>query len=263
MINSTDDVFYVAAVNDDEVLERNLYRSPCIHPGINLLEMRGFSSASTAYNKGMDKKGAKIYVFVHQDVYLPASWSKNLSRAIAELEQRDPDWAVLGVAGIDNFGAFVGRVWSTGLQVELGSDRDLPARVRSVDELLIVIRTHPGLRFDQNLPGFHLYGTDIVQTAHSLGLGAHVVHAPVIHNSRPVRSLLGAYEDAYRYMADKWASALPIVTPCAVLAARPYSIYRTELSLRKRWLVKQLLIRFGKNRECIDPVKLSKQLEYE
>ena len=36
-----------------------------------------------------------------------------------------------------------------------------------------------------HLPNFHLYGTDIVLTARSLGRTAYAAHMPVIHNSRP------------------------------------------------------------------------------
>ena len=37
--------------------------------------------------------------------------------------------------------------------------------MQSFDELLIVLRRDSGLRFDEGLPGWHMYGTDIVQTA--------------------------------------------------------------------------------------------------
>ena len=49
----------------------------------------------------------------------------------------------------------------------------------SVDELLIVLRIGSGLRFDERLPGFHLHGTDIVQSALHRGLGAFAIDAPV------------------------------------------------------------------------------------
>jgi hypothetical protein len=87
---------------------------------------------------------------------------------------------------------------------------DLPAPVNAIDEVLIVLKRSSGVEFDAALPGFHLYATDLVQTALSLGLGAYVIHAPVVHNSRPSLYLGPDYFEAYRHVARKWRHRLPI-----------------------------------------------------
>jgi hypothetical protein len=104
----------------------------------------------------------------------------------------------------------VGHVWSTGLNKLLGQQFTQPIAVHSIDELLIVVRRSSNIRFDERLPGFHLYGTDIVQTALSANKGAYTVCAPVIHNSRPILYLPPDYLAAYEYLRRKWSARLPI-----------------------------------------------------
>jgi hypothetical protein len=203
----------IAAVNDTTVLEANLAASPVfVSDPARLDVLREQTSASTAYNAGLDRSRARICVFAHQDVYLPRGWEKLLAKRVAQLDRLDPDWAVAGLSGIDRDGTFVGRVWSTGLGREFGMPFNEPIPVQSLDELLIVLNRDSGLRFDPDLPSFHLYATDIVQTALSSGKGAYVLDAPVVHNSIPTPGLRGGYMQAYDYMRRKWRARLPIIT---------------------------------------------------
>ena len=51
----------------------------------------------------------------------------------------------------------------------LRDGQELPARVATLDELLLIVRRDAGLRFDPDL-GFHLYGADICLQASEQGL---------------------------------------------------------------------------------------------
>lgn len=201
----------IAAVNDETVLARNLMRSPLLgRPGVTLQLQRGFTSAALAYRAAMPQCTSDLLVFVHQDVYLPGNWEDALRRSIARLERTDRDWAVLGVYGVQPTGAQIGRVWSSGLDSMFGAPFDAPIPVESIDEVLIVLRRSSGVEFDPSLPGYHLYATDLVQTALSRGKGAYVICAPVVHNSRPSLYLGHDYFSAYDYVAGKWKDRLPI-----------------------------------------------------
>lgn len=227
----------VAAVNDECVLAANLAISPLLRDGVSFYPMRAFNSASIAYNEGLEMCSTRIVVFAHQDVYLPQPWLQQLHHAIKEIEARDPNWAVIGVFGVSGEGRHVGHCWSSGLNQVLGAPFDCPQQVVSIDELVIILNRSSGLRFDEKLPGFHLYGTDIVQTAISCGFGAYVVHAPVVHNSRPVKSLVGPYTAAYRYMQQKWKDVLPIPTTVVPVTQFAYPLFRTVLRKKvKNWL---------------------------
>ncbi|RZU00787.1 glycosyltransferase [Rivibacter subsaxonicus] len=208
----------VAATNDEDVLGRNLLRSPVLAlPGVGLHLQRGCKSAAAAYNAGLRAARHDVVVFAHQDVYLPSGWSERLLEQIERVERLQPRWAVLGIYGIGTDGRHVGQVWSSGLNAVFGSKFEQPAPVQSVDELLIVLRRSSGIRFDDALPGFHVYGTDIVQQALAGGHGAFVVCAPAIHNSRPSRYLGADYFEAYRHVAAKWRDRLPIESCAAPL----------------------------------------------
>lgn len=205
----------VAAVNDERVLEHNLSASPSLVDGrIQLRIERGHSTAGATYNAGLDVTTAPIVVFAHQDVYLPRGWERTLARARARLGSIDPNWAVAGLVGVlDDTQTTAGHSWSTGLGYEVGAPFRDPCRVTSLDELVLVLRRNSELRFDPALPSFHLYGTDIVQSALAARRGAWLISAPVIHNSLPVATLGGGFAEAYRYMQRKWWTVLPIRTP--------------------------------------------------
>jgi len=218
-----------AAVNDERILQNNLAASPILQDvTVPLLVERGHASAAMGYNHALDVADAEIVVFVHQDVYLPRGWKQRLELAVGALERTGKNWAVLGVIGLDLTGNIVGRSWSNGLQREVGGPVSSPVAVQSVDEIVIVLKKATGIHFDESLPGFHLYGTDIVQTAIAAGYEAYVFDGPVVHNSLPVRELGSSYRLAYRYMRCKWKAKLPILTPIL-------PITRTEWPLVKRW----------------------------
>jgi len=179
---------------------------------VPIIEEAGHISAGSAYCSGVRLASTELVVFAHQDVYLPAKWVDRLIMASTYLDSADPSWAVLGVFGLDNCGKTVCRVWSNGLGSEIGVKRDRPVRASSLDELVIVLRGGQGIDFDANLPGFHLYGTDIVRIALERGKTAYIFDAPVIHNSLPVRHLGIDYFRSYRYVQRKWRGHLPICT---------------------------------------------------
>lgn len=220
----------VAAVNDETVLQRSLCSSPMIRNGsAKLILERRRPSASNAYNAGLDQTDAEVVVFAHQDVYLPEGWDDRLRQAIEQVEALDKTWGALGVFGITQDREFVGQVWSSGLNKELKGAIAAPKPIVSMDELVIVLHNGVGLRFDEELPGFHFYGTDISQMAIGAGLGVYGFHGPVIHNSKPVKSYDQHYRRAHRYMCEKWEDHLPIPTCTATLDRRGLLAARVRL----------------------------------
>src|SRR5205085_442241 len=128
-------------------------------------------------------------------------------------EQSGVAWGVLGVCGVTADGKFCGRVWCTGGNREYRGLQQGPHKVVSIDEVIIVLKRSTGLTFDENLPGFHLYATDVIMEARKRGLMTFVFDGPVIHNSRANPQPLDRhYWTAYRYMQRKWAAELPLPT---------------------------------------------------
>jgi hypothetical protein len=89
---------------------------------------------------------------------------------------------------------------------------ELPARVATLDELLLVVRRDSPLRFDPAL-GFHLYGADICLQAHERGLA---IGALCHHNSRSI-GLPEAFYRSAEVFARKWSHRLPVATPCVII----------------------------------------------
>ena len=230
----------VAAVNDDECLAQNLAASPMlVEKKIPLIAKRGYISATLAYNDGFDSADANIVIFAHQDVYLPQGWEQKLLSAIQLLESCGKKWGVLGVIGADARGNLVGGAWSNGLQRKIESKFSSPAPVRSFDEIVLVLRKDGGIRFDDQLPGFHLYGTDIAQVAIKAGLGAYVFDGPVVHNPVWRKTLGKSYIQAWRYLRRKWKSELPIYTLVLPITRSSWPLVRNWLRERKKWLIRQ------------------------
>jgi hypothetical protein len=219
----------IAAVNDDHILQECLARSPDIAAGrLRIKTIRDAETMALAYNSAREECEAEICLFVHQDVYLPEGWLDRAIELLNGLSRTHPDWAVAGPYGVTGGGRHVGCVWDVTLGRELGGSGFEPTPVGSLDELLLIVRQDSGLRFDPQLPDFHLYGTDIVQTALRSGHGAYAVDLPVVHNNRPIVSLRGGYSRSYRYMRRKLQDRLPISTSICTISSWPFSLWRAQ-----------------------------------
>jgi hypothetical protein len=248
----------VCAVNRDDVLTANLLRSPDVLRGnARVIENRGHASAGAAYNAGLGRAGdAGVVAFIHQDVYLPAGWVGRVTATLATLEDK---WAVAGVWGVRYDGQFAGRVWcSGGGQEHVG----LPGtnEVASLDEIVLILNTRHGLRFDPKLPGYHLYATDLIMQAQQRGLKTVCIDAAVVHNSRRnPQPLDRAYRRAYRYMQRKWANQLPLRTCVVDVTRSGWPMYRQWARNR----VAQLRGRVKAAPPAPDSAAIARRLGYE
>jgi GT2 family glycosyltransferase len=229
----------ITACNNDALLRSCLAASPAARSVRDFQVMRGFASASAAYNAGMRQTGGDILVFAHQDVYLPEGWDQRLFSAVAPLAEREPAWAVLGVFGITRERKPHGHVFCTGLQRVLGRDFTAPVECDSLDEIILVLRRSAGLTFDEGLPGYHLYGTDICLEARRRGLKSYIVPGFCLHNTEGLIFLPGAFWRAYFYMRRKWWSQLPVKTPCTLLCRSAWPVLEHPLRSAYSLLVKR------------------------
>src|SRR5208282_4650951 len=141
---------------------------------------------------------------------------EELERALTHLDALDPDWGVVGFVGVrkGRGDVIVGYCYSTGLQQIVGEPFQGPVETISLDEIVLVIRRSSGLTFDEMLPGFHLYGTDICLQALRKHLRSYVVQAFCIHNTNGIKSFPLDFWRGYLYLRRKWWDALPIRTCC-------------------------------------------------
>ncbi|EEW26706.1 hypothetical protein [Rhodobacter ferrooxidans] len=226
-------IVIAAACNAQAILDANLARSPLLGQGVRLVSEFGAPSASVAYNRMLDATDEPFVVFAHQDVFLPKGWDAVLRARIAEVAALDPNWALLGAFGVGLDGAHIGPVWSSSLGMIVGRVPLVPVAVQSYDEMLIVLRRASGLRFDEGLPGWHMYGTDIAQTARAAGMGAWAGALPTVHNDRYHGALGPDFTECYRFMQRKWQAALPLRTPITKISGHGLHLLRDQWQNRQ------------------------------
>lgn len=205
---------FVVAYNKVDILEQNLLSSPCIKDKkYQLIAEKGASSASITYNKALEKVQSPYVIFVHQDVYLPSGWDEKLLVQIKSIEEDGHLWGVLGCYGVSNNGTRYGHVYSNGLGRILGS-AGTTQKASTIDEMIIILNRNADICFDNKLPGYHFYGTDICFEAKSKLRENFIIKNFCIHNSLPVRKLDKSFWNACEFIRRKWFNELPIVTTC-------------------------------------------------
>ena len=249
------DIVLACASHSPKTLADNLAKSPAVRDGtLPLVVQKNAPSAAMAYNAAIDETDAPIIVFAHHDVYLPQGWDVLLKARIAELPE---DWAVFGSFGIALDGQSYGPVWSSSLGAIVGRVPLDPVPVQAFDELLIVLRRDSGVRFDPELRSWHMYGTDIAQTALAAGRGAYAGALPCIHNDKSHFALDGDFDAAYRFMQRKWQDRLPLQTAVTKISRSGLHLWRghwrnrraakilTEIAVETSSPVEQLASRCG------------------
>jgi hypothetical protein len=217
---------FVTCLSSREIFGANLRTSPCLGPGTvhEVITFPNSASAADGLNAGFSIAKHEWLVLVHQDVFLPDGWDGCLANQLREAEQR---FGPIGVAGVYGVGQVIAPAdrsqplaaqrigWVIDRARELRDGPELPARVATLDELLLVVRRDSGLRFDPTL-GFHLYGADICLQARERGLAVVALGALCHHNSRSV-GLPEAFFASAEVFARKWSHRLPVATPCVII----------------------------------------------
>ena len=221
---------FVAAVNSREVLEQNLLASPCLKSksGHEVLIQEHYASAAAAYNDALRKAANNLIVFVHQDVFLPDAWLSQLEANLQRLEEKDPGWGVIGCWGARADGELCGHIYSSGLGV-LGRAVDQAVAVQTLDEVVLIVRRDSGLSFDETLPHFHFYGTDICMRAAEQGRRCYAISAFCIHNTRQLLRLPDEFYACYAHVKRSWKSRLPIQTSCIRVSRFDSEVYVRRL----------------------------------
>lgn len=222
--------FVVPTYGTDEILKSSFLASPCLREphAHQVLLQREYPSAAKAYNEAIDRADNDLMVFAHQDMVFPSTWLAELDKALVQLEATDPQWGVLGCCGVTSEAGV--HVWvydpTQGL---LGHSFDHPEPIQTLDEIVLIFRKSSGLRFDENLPHFHLYGTDICLRAAKMGMNSYAISAFCVHNGPYHLSLPKEYYECYRYVRKKWKEALPIYTSCGPITALQFPMYKRRL----------------------------------
>ncbi len=210
--------FVVVAFSNE--LAHNILRSVCVNDPFNQLVLIDntanlyYSNLSQAINAGLDRAHHELIVVVHEDVYLPPEWQICFESSLKAIEQRDPDWGVLGTAGWTEAAVQVGH-WRDPLGYRNTFADQQFIEVKRIDEQVMVLRRSHELRPDPHLPGIHHIGEDLPLVARGMGLRTYVVNAQSIHKYADAQgNLILNAEDSpkikdrttYTYLADRACS---------------------------------------------------------
>jgi hypothetical protein len=223
-------ITFVVAVNNREVFEHNFLASPCLR-GVHAHEIvvqEQFDSAPKAYNDALGRSSNDLIVFCHQDVYLPEGWLDDLRRDLDYLAIYDPNWGVLGCAGITVDCQPWRYLYSSGLGV-IGAPLEYPIEVQTLDEVVLILRKSSGLRFDELLPHFHFYGTDICLQASKRAMKSYAISAFCIHNTNEPLVLPAEFYQCYEHIKRTWSDCLPIQTTCIRITKFNVPLYLRRL----------------------------------
>ncbi len=210
---------FVACVSDEDQLRANLLSSPCFRPGSphELRLIQKCPDAAAGLNFGIAKARHEWVVCLHQDVYLPAGWPTRFWRQVRLATERFGPLGVAGVFGSRGAGERQHLVGHFVHQYRPHDSGGLPARVDTLDELLLAVPRGTPLRFEPSL-GWHFYGSDICLAARRQGLAAVALDAVCYHNTRTDWYPEG-FAESGAVFARKWADALPLATPCIFVEA--------------------------------------------
>jgi hypothetical protein len=222
-------VTFVVAVNNAELLNANFLASPDIAQSHNcqVILQEKFASAATAYNDAIDKSVHDLMIFCHQDMFFPAGWLEQLKVTLEQLEGLDTNWGVLGCCGITRDGRYRGYVYSSGEGI-IGQPSG-PVEVQTLDEIVLILRKSSGLRFDKELPHFHLYGTDISMSAARLAMKSYAISVFCIHNTYQSFDLPSEFFQCCRYIRRRCREYLPIQTTCIKITRSGLDLYLRQL----------------------------------
>lgn len=129
-------------------------------------------------NEVLKQAKGKYIILLHQDITAVDS-RKVLEEKIKQLDEIDPNWALLGTSGASGrqeFNLFGTDIY--GKTIKVGK---FPSKVYSLDEVFILTKNEARLSFSRDVTGFHYYGVDICTIADIIGYSAYVIDYNTIH----------------------------------------------------------------------------------
>jgi hypothetical protein len=132
-------------------------------------------------NKLLSAARGKYVILCHQDVLLNYDNRLKLEQCIKEMENKYPDWALLGNAGGVRIKWIASKI--ADVNGKINHEKNLPLEVKSLDENFIVVKKDANIGLSHDLKGYHFYGTDLCLIADVLGYKAYLIDFLLTHKS--------------------------------------------------------------------------------
>lgn len=168
----------ICPVNDEQVYESVLLASLKQNRYSTLTKVVGAKSAAEAFNENIVKHPpGEITILVHQDVFFPPNWTDRMEGIFDNLK-----FGVAGCVGCGGYQIYSDVYASPTAYLDFNINQ-LPAKVDSLDELILIFPSDTPIRLDPDL-GWHMYGADACVKAKKLGLDALVIKNCLVHYSK-------------------------------------------------------------------------------
>jgi glycosyltransferase involved in cell wall biosynthesis len=202
-------VSYITCTHNKNILEKCLLRSLILKDDDELIVVENAKSIAEGYNTGIDQAKNKIKCFIHHDLIVtnPILLRMNLVAYCID------DIGMVGVIGSVTDaapwweGQCVGSVIDSRNGILYFSDGK--EFCLHLDGLMLA--TYQDVRFDESIPGFHLYDQDICKQMEKQGKRNFCVkdgYRMVTHftNGPMDISQINGYAEAMEVYKEKWAS---------------------------------------------------------
>ena len=168
----------ICPVNDEQVYEDVLLASLKNNRYKTLTKVVGAESAAEAFNENIVKHlPGEITILVHQDVFFPPNWTDAMEAIFDNLK-----FGVAGCVGCCGHQIYSDVYASPTAYLDFNINQ-LPAKVDSLDELILIFPSDTPIRLDTDL-GWHMYGADACVKAKKFGMDALVIKNRVVHYSK-------------------------------------------------------------------------------
>lgn len=165
-------------------------------------------------------------IFCHQDVLLNQGHGfGQLVKVLEELDQLDPDWAVVGNAGSNNNYDIVRRITDPNC-AQQWVDR-FPERVHSLDENFLLVKSSAKIACSPELKGFHFYATDLCLNAMLKGYSCYVIDFHLTHLSAGDQNQ--HFRNSQAMFRRRWNCEFKfcyVQTPCTIMFLSKYRMLR-------------------------------------
>lgn len=188
----------ITMVTDAEMWVKNVVNSFREYT-IDFIPCFNVVDASVSLNGCIEKSRNDLIIICHQDVIFPQNALQQIQDQLNKLN--DDNFGVVGTYGKIG-GKGLGNIWNPKPR-KLKGIHPLPHVASVVDEHCMIIRKSSGLRFDEELKGFHLYGADLCLQAEEKGLKNYVIDLQVEHLS-PYGNTGDKYQQAIKWFVEKW-----------------------------------------------------------
>jgi hypothetical protein len=201
-------ISYIACTHNTNILEKCLVQSLILQDDDELIVIEGAKSIAAGYNCGIDKAKNKIKCFIHHDLIVtnPILLRMNLLAYCIE------DVGMVGIVGSQTDatpwweGKCVGSVVDSRNGILYFSDGK--QFCLHLDGLMLA--TWHDVRFDESIPGFHLYDQDICKQMAVKGLSNFCIkdgYRMITHFTQTPMDMskINGYAEAMGIYTAKWA----------------------------------------------------------